>query len=385
MYTRDLAGPLGRQKRSVLLLGPRQTGKSTLVRGLRPELEINLAHEPTFLEFASNPRELEQRLAAARPRTVFIDEVQRLPSLLNTLQALLDGGSRTKFLLTGSSARKLKRGRANLLPGRVVSFNMGPLTSRELGDAFRLTQALEEGLLPGIYAEPERAQRRRVLQTYASTYLREEVQAEALTRRIEGFSRFLNAAAARSGQLLDFAKLAASAAVPRQSAIRYFEILEDTLLARRVEPWTQNATVRTVKHPRFYFFDTGVLNGLLRTFSASAPRIGSLFEHFILHELVQRAENAGVTVRVDHYRTEGGAEVDFVVTTETGVFALECKATGNLGAGDVRHLRAFREAYGGKLSRLRCVLLHTGNTAKAADGIEVLPWAQGLAEVGVDG
>ena len=236
MIPRGLGPLLAKSKRSLLLLGPRQTGKSTLIQSLKPELTINLAHEPTYLEFSRNPRELEERLAARPYRTVFVDEVQRLPSLLNTLQAILDEqGQQMKFYMTGSSARKLKRGGANLLPGRIHTYLLGPLTAREMGYKMKTQEALSTGTLPGIWTEPHRQEKEKVLRSYAAVYLKEEIQAEALTRAVEGFSRFLFVAAAEAGKFLDLSKLASQAAIPRQSGVRDFEILQDTLLLRRSE------------------------------------------------------------------------------------------------------------------------------------------------------
>ena len=220
--------------KSVLLLGPRQTGKSTLIKILKPELTINLADEGEFLLFTQNPDELKQRLASTQYKTVFIDEVQRLPGLLNTVQSILDDqDNMIKFYLTGSSARKLKRGKANLLPGRVFNYQLGPLVTSELNYRIDTEKALSTGTMPGVYSENNPKFRYKTLRSYASTYLKEEIQAEALARNLEGFSRFLYFAAIYSGHFLDISKLASEAQVPRQSAVRYFEILEDTLIVNR--------------------------------------------------------------------------------------------------------------------------------------------------------
>ena len=270
-----------------MLLGPRQTGKSTLIQNLNPDLTINLAKEAVFLDFASNPQELEQRLEGnSNAKTVFIDEIQRLPSLLNMIQALIDESPRRwRFFLTGSSARKLKRGHANLLPGRLHSYELSGLTPIEVGAKFDVQSALSTGTLPGIYTESSNQQRIKTLRSYAATYLKEEIQAEALTRNLEGFSRFLFVTAACSGQFLDFAKLANEAKISRQSAMRYFEILEDTLIVNRCLPFAKSARKRLVQHPKFYFFDNGVYNALLGNFIASDDRKGLLFEHLFFNTL----------------------------------------------------------------------------------------------------
>ena len=259
MIARTLGPILAASKKSFLLLGPRQTGKSTLVSSLNPDVEINLAHEPTFLEFLRNPSELEQRLRLYRDHiSVFIDEVQRLPSLLNTVQFLLDQPkSRFKFYLTGSSARKLRRGQANLLPGRIHTYTLGPLSCGELGYALDVRQALSFGTLPGIWVEEDNKTREKTLRSYAATYLKEEVQAESLARNLEGFARFLNIVGGWAGQYLDLAKIATAAYIARQTAVRYFEVLEDCLLVRRVDAFAKSLTRRLVQHPKFFFFDVG--------------------------------------------------------------------------------------------------------------------------------
>ncbi len=379
MIVRHISPWLQRSKRSVLLLGPRQTGKSTLIQSLRPDLTINLAHEPTYLAFASNPGELEERLAGAKARTVFIDEVQRLPSLLNTIQALLDcSGQAVKWYLTGSSARKLKRGGANLLPGRIHTYALGPLTVSELGERFQTMQALETGTLPGIWTERDARERRKTLSSYAATYLKEEIQAEALTRNIEGFSRFLLVVAAEAGKFLDVSKLSATAGIPRQSALRFFEILEDTLVIRRCEAFRKSERRRLIQSPRPFFFDTGVLNGLLNNFTASRDRIGMLFEHLVFNQLVHGASARDRGLRVSSYRTEHGAEVDFIVEEGQRTLAIEVKASATVGRSDLRGLRSFAEYYG---KRHRPVVVYLGNVRRVVDGIDVLPWRSLLKEM----
>lgn len=381
LIQRRIAPLLARSKKSILLLGPRQTGKSTLVRGLLPDLEINLAHEPTYLEFARNPRELEERLGGGAYKTVFLDEVQRLPGILNTVQVLLDDrrGS-LKFYLTGSSARKLKRGHANLLPGRVHTYALGALTRAELGDAIEVREALSTGTLPGIWTETDQAEKQKTLMSYAATYVKEEIQAEALTRNIEGFSRFLFVAAAEAGKFLDLSKLASDASIPRETAMRYFEILEETLIIRRSEPFRKSERRRLTRSPRFFFFDSGVLNGLLQNFIVSQDRIGTLFEHFLFNQIVDGAAAKDVPLRISSYRTEHGAEVDFIVELGKEVIAIEVKASSNVGTSDVRGLRSFAEYYGRKH---RSCIVTLGTHRKNLEGIEVLPWQEFLRDIGL--
>lgn len=380
MVIRGLASALASSPKSVLLLGPRQVGKSTLISSLAPDITINLAHEPTFLEFLSNPSELEQRLGTRPARaTVFIDEVQRIPSLLNTVQALLDREpKRFKFYLTGSSARKLKRGKANLLPGRIHAYRLGPLTCGELGDAFDLQKALAFGTLPGIWFEDDDKSREKTLRSYAATYLKEEVQAENLARNLEGFARFLRVAAEWSGQFLDLAKVASSSQIPRQTAVRFFEVLEDCLIVRRAEPFGKSARRRLVQHPRFYFFDGGALNGLLGNFQVSADRLGRSFEHFLFNQLHDEAAARDRDILLTNYRTEHGAEVDFILERGSEVWAIEIKASKSVRTGDLGGLRSFREFYG---KRHRAWILYLGTARKSLDGVELWPWKEGLREL----
>jgi predicted AAA+ superfamily ATPase len=380
MITRQLSTALASSRKSLLLLGPRQTGKSTLVRSLGPDLEVNFAHEPTYLEFLQNPSELEQRLAAhRRPLKVFIDEVQRLPSVLNTIQALLDNPKdRLQFYLTGSSARKLKRGHANLLPGRVHVYHLSPLSSGELGGQMDVEKAMAYGGLPGIWTAPTDTEREKTLRSYAATYLKEEVQAENLARNLEGFARFLSFAAVASGQFLDLSKLASLAQIPRQSAVRFFEILEDCLIVRRLDPFSAGGPRRLIQHPRFLLFDVGVLNGLLGNFQVSNDRVGSLFEQLVINQLFNEASARDLDVRLSSYRTEHGAEVDVIVEVGRTIFAVEIKAAKSIGPGDLRGLRSFRDYY---KREHRVMLLCRTQTKKIIDGVEIWPWQEGLQAI----
>jgi len=385
MLTRSLAGILGQSKKSFLLLGPRQTGKSTLVATLRPDLTINLAHEPTYLEFARNPRELEQRLSAVgkddRTQTIFIDEVQRMPSLLNTVQTLLDAApQRYKFFLTGSSARKLRRGQANLLPGRIFSYHLGPVVSREMDYQLDAADVLAHGSLPGILCEPDITTKEKTLYSYAATYLKEEVQAEALTRNLEGFARFLSVCGDYAGQFLDLSKLAADAQIARQTAVRYFEVLEDCLIVHRLGPFAKSARRRLVQHPRFYFFDTGVLNGLRGNFHVSADRIGNLFEHLICSQILSSAAALDRTIQLYAYRTEHGAEIDFIAEIDRETIAIETKASRNVSTTDLRGFASFAEYF---RKPHRAMVFYLGSERRKVGAIEVFPWQEGLRELGI--
>jgi predicted AAA+ superfamily ATPase len=374
---RNISKIIDKTTKSLLILGPRQTGKSTLIANLSPDLTINLADEVEYLNFASRPEALRRRLKAKKPRTIFIDEVQRIPSLLNTVQALIDDDKGLRFLLTGSSARKLRRGHANLLPGRIISLELGPLTSGELNYEIDTDLAMACGTLPGIYLEPSQFDREKILETYAATYVKEEIQAESLTRNLEGFSRLLLVVASRVTEFLDFSKLASDAAVSRQSATRYIEILEDTLIVRRAFAFAKSSRRRLIQHPRLFFFDNGVLNGLLGSFAVSADRRGLLFENLLYSQLLASMQASGRSGRISSYRTENGSEVDFIVELGSALWAIEAKASTNVGANDIRGLNGFAAYYG---KPHRAVVAYLGSAPQKVGSVDVLPWQELLRQ-----
>jgi predicted AAA+ superfamily ATPase len=379
LIPRKISEIINKSKKSILLLGPRQTGKSTLIGAMSPRLSINLMHEPTFFEFSRDARELENRLRAVESGKIFIDEIQRLPSLLNTIQTLIDRSPRRfQFLLTGSSARKLKRDSANLLPGRIHVFHLGPLVASELGYRLDTQEALTHGTLPGIYTSDDVLDKQLTLSSYAATYLQEEIKAENLTKNIEGFSRFLALIGVESAKYLDLSKLASDALVPRQTAGRFFEILEDTMIVRRCEAFAKSQRRRLVRHPKFFFFDNGVLNGLLRNFTVSEDRIGRLFETLFFNQIFDSCAAMNIPVRISNYRTSAGAEVDFIIEMPQGLWAVELKASRNVGSRDLSGLKSFREFYG---KPCRAVVAYLGEHRKAIDDIEILPWQVAIQEL----
>lgn len=371
---RSLFSKLQKSKKSLLLLGPRQTGKSTLIRSLKPDLEINLADEETFYNYSSDPARIKREIL--RKKRIFIDEIQRLPSLLNTLQVIMDTNKDLLFYLTGSSARKLKRGQANLLPGRIFSFELGPLCLDEIPDEINVTDLLMKGLLPEPFLSTESGSWKKLLRTYAATYLKEEIQAEALTRNIEGFSRFFQVMASRSGDFCDISKYASAAFVDRSTARRFFELLVDTLVVSSVEAFTQSQKRRLVQHPKYYFFDVGVLNGALGNFEPSQDRIGVLFEHLILQLLQSAYKARDEEVRISTYRTNAGAKVDFIIERGGKTFAVEVKATRTLGGHDFRGLISFQQFFGKKHQSL--LLYLGGSQQQFQNGCLALPWKEGL-------
>lgn len=375
MYERSLTRALSATRKSILLLGPRQVGKSTLLASMRPDITINLASPATFREYVTQPERLERELAAApaRTRVVFIDEVQKVPPLLDAVQVLLDSHPRRfRFLFSGSSARKLRRGQANLLPGRVHLHYLHPLIAAELGDEFDLERALAHGTLPGIYATTETRERESNLRAYVDAYLREEIQAEALVRDLGGYARLLDLVAASSGKILNLNSLCQDAGIGYETARRYLEVLEDTLLAFRVPGWSGSDRASFVAHPKLYLFDIGVRNALLRR---PLDRVlpderGHLLEHLVALELHRRMGTLWPELSLFHYRTKHGAEVDLVAQVGRDLWGIEVKASTRVDPSDLSGLSSLAE----RTRRLkRRIVVYLGRRRQRLGNAEVLP------------
>lgn len=365
--------------KSILLLGPRQTGKSTLSQELQPDLEFNLANEAVFLDFAKDPNFLESqiRLKMKNKGLVFIDEVQRHPRLMNTVQSLIDKNKTLQFLLTGSSARKLRRGHANLLPGRLHTYELGPITSAELGYEMDTDRALSLGTLPEIITDLDLRNAKKTLKSYAMTYLQEEIKSEALTKNLDGFTRFLFNIAADSSKYLDLTKVSKNIGVPRQTVQRFFEILEDTLIVSRCQAFANSEKRRIVQHPRFFIFDNGVLNSLLGNYNLSSDRRGFLFENLFFNQLKTSLESSDLDYRISSYRTDGGAEVDFVLEVENKIYALEVKS----GAFSKKDLGGFKSIQELTKTRITPYVIVSEGHHRWIDDIEVIPWQSFLEKL----
>ena len=383
VYERLLRSRLQHDRHHLLLLGPRQVGKSTLLGSLEPDLTLNLASLATFREFVTEPERLERELLAApqTTRTVLIDEVQRIPALLDGIQAIVDGHPRRfRFLLSGSSGRKLRRGHANLLPGRIVLHHLHPLLAREMGADFNLSRVLAHGSLPGIYANADPESRSSTLRSYVDAYLREEVQAEALVRDIGGYARLLDLAAASSGRIINLHALSRDAAIGYETARRYLDVLEDTLILFRIPAWSGSDRASLVAHPKVLLFDIGVRNAILRR-PLDRPlddERGLLLEHLVGLELRRREGSIWPEARVQHFRTRRGAEVDFVLSVGRELWAIEVKGSRHVDARDLKGLEAFAER-AGKLARQIVVFL--GARRQRIDKVDMLPVEEFLAEL----
>lgn len=370
-----------KSKKSILLLGPRQVGKSTLVKSLQPDLQINFSDERTLIDFAGQPSSLPDLLERTGARSIFIDEVQRLPSILNTVQALIDSDKKLKFYLTGSSARKLKRGGANLLPGRVINHSLGPVVARELDYKFDVRRTLQYGFLPEILSLSKEAEKKEILLSYSSNYIREEIQAEALVRSLESFTRFLNELCKWTGSFIDYTKLSKRAQISRHTCPNYFEILEDTMIGHRLFPDPELIErADLVKHPKFFFFDVGVFNALDRSFEVSNRRIGALIEQLVFQQIYHSANALRKNFEIYSFRTRGGLEADFALRIDDHYLLVEAKADEEVQDSDFAALALIRKQY---LPESKAFIFHSGQKARKVQTIWALPVAEGLREIGL--
>ena len=358
-------------KQSFSLFGPRGTGKSTWVRTQFPAAHrIDLLDQELYHSYLVRIGSFADELRALRSgTTVCVDEIQRLPQLLNEVHRFIEE-KRLRFILCGSSARKLKQHGTNLLAGRAVRREMHPLVPAELGEAFSLETVLAVGSLPVIWQAPSR---RDALQGYVRMYLKEEIQAEALVRNLPGFARFLPIAALFHGQTLNTATLARDAGVARTTVTGYLDILEDTLVAFRLPAYVARMRVREKRHPKLYWVDTGIVRALKSQFSSpTAEERGSLFEGWIAGLL--RAYRDYRQLFEDWYywapAEANRTEVDFLLNRGREWLALEAKTTTNVSDKTVRGLRAINGLKG--LVR-RVLVCPGGRRLLTREGIDVLP------------
>lgn len=352
------------QRKSLFLFGPRQTGKTALARSALPGARVyDLLDADVFLTLSRRPAQLGEELGPD-DRLVVLDEIQKLPVLLDEVHRLIEQ-RRIRFVLTGSSARKLRRGGVNLLGGRAPSRTLHPFIHRELRDRFALIKALDRGLVPSIYFSEHP---REDLRAYVGTYLQEEIAAEALTRNVPAFSRFLEVAALSHGTMLNFAAVASDAQVPVSTVREYFHILEDTLLARPVPAWTRTRTRKAIGTAKHYFFDVGVVRHLQQRsgLARRSPEFGEAFESYIFHELTTYIDYTE-PVPLAYWRSTSNFEVDFILADKT---AIEVTAKEPVGERDLRGLRALKE----EALLKHYVVVTLEQRPRTVDGIRILPW-----------
>jgi len=355
------------EKKSHFLLGPRQTGKTFLVQHTLKDARVyDLLDTSIYLALSQNPGRMAQELTP-QDRIVVIDEIQRLPELLNEVHRLIEARG-LRFLLTGSSARKLRRGGVNLLGGRARTKYLHPLTYKELGDRFDLRLATERGLLPSIYFSDDA---RADLQSYAGSYLQQEIVAEGATRNIPAFSRFLKVAAFCNGTIVNFTKVANDAQVARTTVYEYFEILKDTLVLYELPPWRKTKKRKPLASSKYYFFDAGVVSSLQgRRFRPGTPEFGEALETYLMHELTSRSDYVSQEP-LSYWRSTTGFEVDFIVGDHT---AVEVKAKENVSPQDLKPLRVLAEEK--QLKRYLCVSLEP--RARKVGAVSILPLSEFL-------
>jgi predicted AAA+ superfamily ATPase len=373
----DMRLPRGQ---SAFLWGARKTGKSTYLRQKFPDsIVYDFLKTDVFFEFSKKPSLLRERLLAkedsALKKPIILDEVQKVPQLLDEVHWLIENKG-LRFVLCGSSARKLKKGHANLLGGRAWRYELFPLTSHEIGK-IDLLRVLNQGLVPLHYLQ-NYENCKRSLTAYVQDYLREEVFAEGLTRNIPAFSRFFDALGYSHGEITNYCNIARECGVDSKTVKEYYQILIDTLLAIRVEPFKKRQSRQVItKASKYYLFDVGVAGYLTKRHIAEqkGEEFGKAFEHFLLMEIVAHRSYAGKDFSINFWRTKSGLEVDFILGQ--GEVAIEIKGSGYVDKRDIYGLTAFTEAFSPKRSLLVC----NEKEKRLHNKIEILTWEIFLHEL----
>jgi len=365
-------------RKSAFLWGPRKTGKSTYLREKFPQsIVYDFLQTDLFLEFSKRPSLLRERLLAKKSQAleqpVILDEVQKIPQILDEVHWLVENKG-LRFILCGSSARKLKRGKANLLGGRAWRFEMFPLVSAELVD-LDLLKVLNHGMIPIHYLEDSSE---KSLKAYTQDYLKEEVIAEGLTRNIPAFSRFFDAMAYSHGELTNYSNIARDCGVDSKTVREYYQILVDTLMGRLVEPFKRRQDRQIItKAAKFYLFDVGVAGAIMKRkiVEARGELFGKAFEHFVLMELVAHSSYNELDYEINFWRTKSGLEIDFVLAK--GEVAIEVKGSSRVEQRDLRPMMAFVGEYAPKKALLVC----NEREERVQGRIRIMPWRRFLEDL----
>lgn len=373
---------------SFFLFGARGTGKTTYIRNaLDPNtsLYVDLLDPEIEDTYRRTPHRLEHQVRALPDAVewVLIDEVQRAPRLLDVVHRLIEGTGK-RFVLTGSSGRKLRRGASNLLAGRAFVYDLYPLTVPELGDSFELDDALCWGTLPRIYSLRGDDDKQAYLRAYALTYLKEEIVAEQIVRRLDPFRQFLEVAAQSNGTIVNYANIARDVGVDPKTVVSYFSILEDTLVGFLLPAYHRSVRKQQRANPKFYFFDTGVKRSLDRTLqvplNARTHEYGKAFEHFIVTQIAHLTRYRYPDWRLSYLRTGAGAEIDLVIERPGQPEAIiEIKSSQRVDDRDVRGLARFT----GDFANAAALCISRDRTRLRMDGVLCLHWRDALAELGL--
>ncbi len=364
-----------------MLLGPRQVGKSTLLREFEYDLIVDLADEGIYRDHLKDPSLLRAQVLGlvSKHKKILIDEIQRLPTLLNSVQSLIDS-QKFVFMLTGSSARKLKKGGANLLPGRLFWYHLFPLSYWELKDQWDLTKSLTIGTLPEIYLQDYGQD---LLSDYINSYLRQEIQAEAIVRNIDSYARFLDAAAENSGKIINYGKLASDSEIPKETLRRFYDILADTLLVQRLRGFTDiKGSRKALQREKFIFFDMGVRNAILKQHKNvfTKAQLGELFEQWFILQVISYASYERNEWEFYYYRDDLMKEVDLVIDCGDRLIAVEIKYSNRFREEFIYGLSAFRK-YTKKATQ--CYLVYCGDTLQKRDEIAVMPYQDFLDRIAI--
>jgi len=354
------------ENESVFLWGARQTGKSTLLKNTFPNARyIDLLKSDDFERFSRRPALLREELeAVVESQLIIIDEIQKIPQLLDEVHWLIVNRD-FRFILSGSSARKLKRSGANLLGGRAISNKLFPLVSAEIPD-FNLIRAANNGMLPRHYTI-ENAQKR--LQAYIGDYLQEEIRAEALIRNLTSFTRFLEVAALTSGEMVNYLNIATDCGVSAPTIKEYFSILEETMIGYMIPAFTEKSKRRVVHAPRFYYFDVGIVNYLLKrkSLQPGSTDFGKAFEHLIIQEIIAYLSYSENDNHLSYWRTSSGFEVDAVIGKAK--VAIEIKSSKEVQSKHIKGLKIFKDEF----PEVRLIMVSLDANPRLMNGVEVLP------------
>lgn len=363
-----------KKHKSILLLGPRQTGKTTLIKEFKSALYLNLAKTNDRRRYELNPDLIIKEVAALNTKQplIIIDEIQKAPAILDPIQTLIDD-KQAWFILTGSSARKLRRqSEINLLPGRVIDFRMDPFTNLEFPQ--ELEQHLLYGSLPAVSLSSSLKEKTTLLRSYVDIYLEEEIRAEAIVRNLPAFYRFLELAALESGKIVSFNSLSQNIGVAHTTISSYYEILEDCLMTERIDPITESTTRKKLtKSSKYLFFDMGVRRlAANEGASLGINRMGDLFENFVGLEILRYLRDKS-TSQLKFWRDPDGPEIDWVIQSSHEYIPIEVKYKSDPNLSDCKHLLTFHKEYPTKDTYVIC---QTPRKYKIAKNITALPWQE---------